>query len=109
MNQIRRKVFVGPTLYWGFRCLNFYRDRIRDEAEAFINREIGLERLISVNEHVTGNGPFSVVIWYRAAEGSTPSQTLEMSNQMLKEPVTPVEQRPAPSVGNQSSGKGRWS
>ena len=39
--SIRRRVFTGPTLYWGFKSLNHYRDGIRDAAEAFMNDEIG--------------------------------------------------------------------
>jgi hypothetical protein len=50
--------------------LNHYREKIRQEAEAFINEEVGEENLVSVCEHVTFNGPFSVVVWYRARRSS---------------------------------------
>jgi len=39
------------------------RERIRQEAEAFIN-EIGVESVVSVTEHGATLGPFSVVVWW---------------------------------------------
>jgi len=39
------------------------RERIRQRAEAFIN-EIGVESVISVSEHASTLGPFSVVVWW---------------------------------------------
>jgi hypothetical protein len=66
---MRHKAFVGPTMYWNARPLNENRERIRDQAEAFIN-EIGAENVVSVTEHAMTMGPFSVVVWYRAAEAA---------------------------------------
>ena len=84
MAFIRRKVFVGPTMYWGFKGLNHYRDKVRDAAEAFINDDIGLERVISVSEHVTSNGPFSVSVWFRVDDSSHPSESQLISNKGLR-------------------------
>ena len=39
------------------------REKIRDQAEAFIN-EIGAESVVSVSEHTSTFGPFSVVVWW---------------------------------------------
>jgi len=39
------------------------REKIRQRAEAFIN-EIGVEKVISVSEHASTLGPFSVVVWW---------------------------------------------
>ena len=39
------------------------RERIREQAEAFIN-EIGVENMVSVSEHASTLGPFSVVVWW---------------------------------------------
>jgi hypothetical protein len=35
----------------------------RERAEAFIN-EIGVESVVSINEHASILGPFSVVVWW---------------------------------------------
>jgi hypothetical protein len=39
------------------------RERIRGQAEAFIN-ETGAERIVSITEHAPTLGPFSVVVWW---------------------------------------------
>jgi len=39
------------------------RERIRRQAEAFIN-ETGAEKVVSVAEHAPTLGPFSVVVWW---------------------------------------------
>src|SRR5687768_2459468 len=77
MAVIRRKVFVGPTFYFGLRSMNYYRDRLRDVAEAFVNDVIGIERVVSISEHVTGNGPFSVSVWFRDDDDISPASTSE--------------------------------
>jgi hypothetical protein len=69
MSVVRHKTFVGKTCYWNFRGLNWNRERIREQAGAFID-EIGAERVVSVAEHAMTLGPFSVVVWYRADEGA---------------------------------------
>ena len=62
---IRRKAFVGPIMYTGPpMSLNFHRDKIRDEAEFYINKIIGPENVVSITEHAMTLGPFSVVVWY---------------------------------------------
>ena len=65
MKKIQHKTFTGPKLYWNFKSLNENRERYRQQAEVFVN-EIGVENVISIAEHVTSNGPFSVVVWYKA-------------------------------------------
>ncbi len=65
MKKIRHKTFVGPTMYWNFKSLNSNREKFRAQAEAFMD-EIGAENVITIAEHVTSNGPFSVVVWYKA-------------------------------------------
>jgi len=64
---MRHKAFVGPTFYFNFRGLNANREKIREQAEDFIN-EIGSENVVSVTEHAMSWGPFSVVVWYRVDE-----------------------------------------
>jgi len=72
MFELRHKTFVGPTFYTHGATLNENRETIRAEAEEFVNR-IGLDRVVSVNEHAMSWGPFSVVVWYREAV-SAPAQ-----------------------------------
>lgn len=40
------------------------RERIRAAAEAFIN-EIGVDHIVSIDEHAPLMGPFSVVVWWQ--------------------------------------------
>jgi hypothetical protein len=61
---MKHKAFVGPVIYWGGGSLNMNREKIRYEAEAFMN-QIGPEKVVSVAEHAMTLGPFSVVVWYR--------------------------------------------
>ena len=68
---LRHRTFVGPTVYWNFKPLNSNRERIRAQAEAFAS-EIGVEKVVSVAEHAMSFGPFSVVVWYRAAPDAEP-------------------------------------
>jgi hypothetical protein len=68
---MKHKTFVGPTFYWtGSLAAN--RERIRDQAQEFINR-IGADKIVSVAEHAMTIGPFSVVVWYRD-EAAAPNQ-----------------------------------
>jgi len=48
------------------------REKIRQRVEAFIN-EIGVENVVSVSEHASTLGPFSVVVWWyrEVPEGET--------------------------------------
>jgi hypothetical protein len=39
------------------------RERVRRRVEDFIN-EIGVEKVVSVNEHAPMFGPFSIVVWW---------------------------------------------
>ena len=64
MKRVRHKTFVGPVIVIG---LHASRERIRENAEAFIN-EIGADTVLSVAEHAMTLGPFSVVVWYRVDE-----------------------------------------
>ena len=68
MKHIQHKTFVESKCYpiW---CTNAHkgrersRERIRQQAEAFIN-EIGADNVVSVTEHAPTLGPFSVVVWW---------------------------------------------
>lgn len=95
MAAIRRKTFVGPTFYLGFRSVNYYRDRLLDAAEHFINENLALEQVISICETVTGNGPYSIAIWYRTENQHTRSHSQTLSGAELREqpagfPVIPL-------------------
>jgi hypothetical protein len=48
------------------------REKIRQQVDAFIN-EIGVENVVSVSEHASTLGPFSVVVWWyrEVPEGET--------------------------------------
>ena len=72
---MRHKAFVGAP-YW-FRTVNDSLERIRGQAEEFINL-IGAENVVSVAEHARG-GHFSVVVWYRV-EAAAPNPPLAASN-----------------------------
>lgn len=67
MKKVRHKTFVGPVIVAG--RLHASRERIRGNAEAFIN-EIGVDNVLSVAEHAMTLGPFSVVVWYRVDESN---------------------------------------
>jgi hypothetical protein len=69
MKKVRHKTFVGPIMYW-WGSLNSNREKYRKQAEDFING-IGVENVLSVTEHATSRGPFSVVVWYRVDESET--------------------------------------
>lgn len=75
---MRHKAFVGPIIYWNARSLIENRERIREQAQAFIN-DIGAERVVSVTEHAMTFGPFSVVVWYRAEEDTADSGVIACS------------------------------
>ena len=70
MKVMRHKAFVGPAVYFSFRGLNANRERIREQAGAFIN-EIGADNVASITEHAMTLGPFSVVVWYRTEQDAT--------------------------------------
>jgi hypothetical protein len=61
------RAFVGPTLYFNFKSLAANREMIRAQAVEFVNTQVGVENVVSIQEHVTSNGPFSVVVYYRQA------------------------------------------
>jgi len=46
---MRHKAFVGPPSFWNFRPANENFEKIREQAEAFINA-IGAENIVSVTE-----------------------------------------------------------
>jgi hypothetical protein len=64
MKRVRHKTFVGPVIV---TRLHASRERIRENAEAFIS-EIGVDNVLSITEHAMTLGPFSVVVWYRVDE-----------------------------------------
>lgn len=72
MKILQHSVFAEPT---GFPFLAIFsssfsvqrereRGKIRQRAEAFIN-EIGVENVVSVSEHASTLGPFSIVVWWK--------------------------------------------
>lgn len=72
MKVMQHSVFAEPT---GFPLLAIFssgfsvrrerdRGKIRQRAEAFIN-EIGVENVVSVSEHASTLGPFSIVVWWK--------------------------------------------
>jgi hypothetical protein len=73
MKRIEHTVFAEPEsvrLRSPFWALIFpqadeerKRERMRGQAEAFIN-ETGAENIISVTEHAPTLGPFSIVVWW---------------------------------------------
>jgi len=65
---MRHRAFVGPTIYFGFKPINFYRERLREQAEQFINDDLGAENVISVTEHGIPSGPFTITVWYLVRE-----------------------------------------
>jgi hypothetical protein len=57
------------------------RERIRERAEAFIN-EIGIQSVVSVSEHASTLGPFSVVVWwYRELPPDTETLVIRPSDE----------------------------
>jgi hypothetical protein len=66
MKKVRHKTFVGPVIV---ARLHTSRERIRENAEAFVN-EIGADNVLSIAEHAMTLGPFSVVVWYRVEESN---------------------------------------
>jgi hypothetical protein len=68
MKSIQHSVFVESVVYpiWSLNAgarRERNRERIRQRAEAFIN-EIGVENVVSIAEHATTFGPFSVAVWW---------------------------------------------
>ncbi len=43
-----------------------YRNQIRKEVQEVIQREIGAENIISINESTESLGSFSIIVWYRS-------------------------------------------
>jgi hypothetical protein len=72
---MRHKAFVGPPSFWNFRPANENFEKIREQAEAFINA-IGAENVVSVTELAPSYAPFSVVVWYRV-DAAEPNQPLQ--------------------------------
>ena len=66
--RIRHKQFLGKTFYFSPKAtsLDELREKVRQQAEDFINMEIGVDNVISVSEHAMSLGPFTVVVWYRS-------------------------------------------
>jgi hypothetical protein len=71
VKRIEHTVFAEPELVRSpLRALMFppkggerKRERIRQQAETFIN-ETGADKIVSVAEHAPTLGPFSVVVWW---------------------------------------------
>jgi hypothetical protein len=62
------------SIFWSNFAVQRQRNRqkIRERVEEFIN-EIGVENVVSVSEHASTLGPFSVVVWWyrEVPEGET--------------------------------------
>jgi hypothetical protein len=56
------------------------RKAIRQRAEAFIN-EIGLENVVSITEHASTIGPFSVVVWWYREAPDTETLVIRASDE----------------------------
>jgi hypothetical protein len=67
---LAHRAFVGPTVYFNFKTLSVNREAIRLQAIEWVNQEVGIENVVSIQEHVTSNGPFSVIVYFRVAAGS---------------------------------------
>ena len=68
MKSIQHKAFVESVVYpiwsWGARARRERnRERVRQQAETFMN-EIGVENVVSITEHASTFGPFSIVVWW---------------------------------------------
>ena len=68
MKTIQHKVFVESIVYpiwsWNARMRRERnREKIREQAETFIN-QIGVDNVVSITEHASTFGPFSVVVWW---------------------------------------------
>ena len=59
---IRYKVFRSSSFSLTFSAAKLM-ERLRFEAEAFINREVGVEHVVAIAEH-TGL-EYSIAVWYR--------------------------------------------
>jgi hypothetical protein len=79
MKVIQHSVFaesrgypLGSIFSWNVPVRERNRERIRQRVEAFIN-EIGVENVVSLSEHASTLGPFSVVVWWyrEVPEGET--------------------------------------
>ncbi len=72
--QVRFQSFAGPAMWFSFRPINTCRDKIRRQAEQFVNEAVGADNVISVTESVTASGPFMVTVWYRVRGPASKAQ-----------------------------------
>jgi hypothetical protein len=68
MKTIQHSIFTDSVTYsilaWNAHTRRERsRERVRQRAEQFIN-EIGVDSVLSVSEHASTFGPFSVVVWW---------------------------------------------
>jgi hypothetical protein len=96
MATVRHRTFVGPTIYSAGGSLNENREVIRAQAQAFVNT-VGGENVVSVCEHAMTFGPFSVVVWYRGAEGAVDEEpVVQVSNATIARALQAARARSAP-------------
>ena len=72
---LRHRTFVGPTVYFQGGGVIANRETIRGIAEEFAN-SVGDENIVSIAEHVTTFGPFTIVVWYRSNDPAHQSDSL---------------------------------
>ncbi len=62
--SIRYHVFHARPVSFSLMPQDF-RDKVRKEAEEFINSEVGCNNIVSITEHTGGTFEgFSVAVWY---------------------------------------------
>jgi hypothetical protein len=58
---VRHRAFAHKSTFWGL-TIGHSRERLRAQAEEFINAQVGAENVVSIVEH---ESPPDVVVWYR--------------------------------------------
>ena len=92
MKRIEHTVFAEPeslrSPFWALlfppTAVEHKREKIRRRVEAFID-ETGAENVVSVTEHASTLGPFSVVVWWyrELPDTDTPVIRASAENQSL--------------------------
>ena len=62
--RIRHRVFRKNAMSLVFRASRLMQ-KLREEAEVFINQEVGAANVVSITEHVGFD--YAVVVWFREA------------------------------------------
>jgi hypothetical protein len=87
MKAIQHSVFaesrgysIGLVFSSNFAQRERNRERIRQRVESFIN-EIGVESVLSITEHASTLGPFSVVVWWYRELPDTETPVIRASDE----------------------------